>query len=404
MKTEKPYSITLDTSSRKFICPNCGKKSLVRYLENGQYMADHLGRCDREDKCGYFEKPAGSSSPVKKEPIHQPPPEPDFIPREYFERNQLSSQQNNLHAFFCNQFGEDMATELQAQYRYGTASKSPYDGACIFWQFDVNDKIRSGKIIQYNPKNGKRDKNINPFWAHKMLPSPSFQLVQCFFGEHLIAGSTGPIAIVESEKTAMIASIYFPEFTWLATGGKQGCKWTDYQVARVLHNRSVVLFPDLGANPTTGETCYQYWSKRAAILNGYGLSVSVSDILENNPEITDQDREDGLDLADFLLQFDYRTFNDSEGSVGIPTDLVTASPEINSAYQPTDIDKVYKLLINLNGEYKLPERWNDDERKKFIDIVKEFIRYDNGRPFGFIIEFKSDYSALRKISCKIATK
>jgi predicted RNA-binding Zn-ribbon protein involved in translation (DUF1610 family) len=395
MMTEKSFTYTLDTSSRKFICPNCGKKSLVRYMENGEYLDDRLGRCDREDKCGYFEKPAGKSKPVTHQPIHVPPPIPDFIPREYFERNQLSQTENNLHAFFVRQFGAAIAENLRSMYRYGTSSKHPYDGACIFWQFDEMGKIRSGKIIQYNPESGKRDKNVNPFWAHKMIKTSAFQLVQCFFGEHLLTrDSSLPVAIVESEKTAMIASVYFPQFTWLATGGKQGCKWTEYHVARVLHGRRVTLFPDLGANPVTGETCYQYWSKRAAILNGYGLSVTVSDMLESNPDVSDQDRDDGLDLADFLLQTDHTTFIAQEPT-GIPSEI--KAKENVYVYRMTDRDNTYRILINLQSEYILPQRWSDQERGKFIDIVKEFIRLDMGRGYGFYLEFKSDYTAMRKL-------
>lgn len=48
-----------------------------------------------------------------------------------------------------------------------------------------------------------------------------FHLKQCLFGEHRIQASTGPICIVESEKTAIIASIYFPNATFVATGGLQ---------------------------------------------------------------------------------------------------------------------------------------------------------------------------------------
>lgn len=77
-------------------------------------------------------------------------------------------------------------------------------------------------------------------------PHKDFHLCQCFFGEHLInAAKTKPIALVESEKTALIASYYLPQFIWIASGGKNGCFNT--KSLSVLKNRDVVLFPDLGA-------------------------------------------------------------------------------------------------------------------------------------------------------------
>ena len=62
----------------------------------------------------------------------------------------------------------------------------------------------------YSPKTGKRSKEPYhaPNWVHKVLNLPEFSLQQCFFGEHLLKGNTKPVAICESEKTAIIASVY----------------------------------------------------------------------------------------------------------------------------------------------------------------------------------------------------
>lgn len=53
------YRYILDPSSRKFKCPNCGKISLVIFLdsETGEVM-ENYGRCDRESKCGFFYHPS----------------------------------------------------------------------------------------------------------------------------------------------------------------------------------------------------------------------------------------------------------------------------------------------------------------------------------------------------------
>lgn len=46
-----------------------------------------------------------------------------------------------------------------------------------------------------------------------------FNLKQCLYGEHLLKDKTKPIAVGESEKTAVIASAYLPQFIWVATSG-----------------------------------------------------------------------------------------------------------------------------------------------------------------------------------------
>ena len=56
---DKQYKYNLQKGSAKSICPSCGKKTLVRYVDSvtGECLPEQYGRCDREDKCGYFNIP-----------------------------------------------------------------------------------------------------------------------------------------------------------------------------------------------------------------------------------------------------------------------------------------------------------------------------------------------------------
>ena len=54
-----------------------------------------------------------------------------------------------------------------------------------------------------------------------MLPQ-EWELPQCLFGEHLLLEHSGiPVALVESEKMAVICSGLIPRYLWLASGGMQ---------------------------------------------------------------------------------------------------------------------------------------------------------------------------------------
>ena len=114
---------------------------------------------------------------------------------------------------------------------------------------------------------------------------------QCFFGEHLLAADkTRQVALVESEKTALIASYYLPQYLWLASGGKNGC--FNESSLSALAKRSVVLFPDLGATA--------YWQSKIGMMRNNGIKVQLSDYLETNaPE---SERKEGYDIADYLLR------------------------------------------------------------------------------------------------------
>lgn len=58
-------------------------------------------------------------------------------------------------------------------------------------------------------------------WVHKQKQFKDFHINQYLLGAHLVSHSDKPIAIVENEKTAVIISIFYPDFIWLATGGIQ---------------------------------------------------------------------------------------------------------------------------------------------------------------------------------------
>lgn len=162
------------------------------------------------------------------------------------------------------------------------------NGWCVFWYVDIKGKIRSGKYMKYL-KDGHRDKSQQPSWEHKRRDYkgelyPNFNFVQCFFGEYLLSEDLRkPIAIVESEKTAIIASIFIDRYIWIACGSKNGLTQSKCEV---LANRSVTLFPDLGA--------YDLWALKAKEFN-----FNISDHLEKIA--TDEQRESGYDLADFLI-------------------------------------------------------------------------------------------------------
>ncbi len=292
------------------ICPNCGKKEFVRYIdkETGEYLAPNVGRCNREDKCGYHYKPKQyfqdnniffvKSLPREITRIEMPKPKKVYItPVDLFKKSLIGYEKNQFIIFLNNLFGTEATYQLISKYFIGTSKH--WDGATMFWQIDNKGKVRTGKIMLYNPTTGKRIKK--PYnhiaWAHTAIKQPDSVLKQCLFGEHLLQNNTRAVAIVESEKTAIISSMYFPQFIWLATGGKSNMNVEKF---RVLKGRNVVLFPDLKG--------YDDWSKKAKEFKSRIIQTrfDVSDLLEKlAPE---KDREEGYDIADYLIKKNWKEF------------------------------------------------------------------------------------------------
>ncbi|GAB6395241.1 MAG: hypothetical protein MdMp024_1553 [Bacteroidales bacterium] len=209
------------------------------------------------------------------------------------ERTLRSYDRNNFVLWLRDEVGADAANEVLRRYRVGTAK----DGGTIFWQIDGEGIIRAGKIMLYDRQTGHRikDKVDGQYpitWVHSILKLPDYNLRQCLFGLHLLNDSTAPVAIAEAEKTALVASIYMPEYVWMATGGKQNFGLIE-EAAGQLQGRKVILFPDLGATAD--------WEAKANELRSkYKLDISVYKYLERIA--TEQERADGLDIADYLLR------------------------------------------------------------------------------------------------------
>lgn len=291
-------------SKTRFKCPECQNKSntFVRYIdtESGEYIDESVGKCNRENKCGYHLMPQqffiNNGKPfvnyygnhgLRSAKKAVEPSKPTFISRGIYEKS-LPLTRNNFLAFLKSLIGTKATLKLREAYRIG--SSEYWEGATVFWQIDTKGLIRTGKIMLYDRITGKRIKE--PYnhitWAHTAYKLPDFNLNQCLFGEHLLVGNDKPVGIVESEKSAIICSHYLPEMIWLATGGKSNFK---AELFDKLKERQVTFFPDLGA--------YDAWDKKIKNELFFIKKRSIDTTIENCA--TEQERADGLDLADFLI-------------------------------------------------------------------------------------------------------
>lgn len=281
------FKYTLDKSSKKFVCPRCNKKSFVKYIETetNNYLSDEFGRCDHESSCQYFLTPEKEQATFKVVDI--PKPKPSFHGLDLVEKSFLIEKENNFVLFLKILFSESEVKT--AVYKYLISTSTYWNGATIFWQIDNLKRVHHGKIMLFNPDTGKRTKDkdgkgyINS--VRNVLRLQSFNLEQCLFGLHLISETNQKtIALVEAEKTAVIMSIFKPEYVWLSTGSKSGLK---YEYLKAIKNYNIVAFPD--------KSEFNDWNNKAIELNGFGFKISVSDWLENT------NCPDGTDLADVYI-------------------------------------------------------------------------------------------------------
>jgi len=260
----KPYLQPYKGKNTRHQCPACGaKNSFTHYLDGNtnEIINNKVGRCDRVSKCGYHYPPkqffidnptysrdeARLVSNYKSNPKPVTPPLPMGTINFSYVQNSKSVK-SNLLRFLCEFMTIEQIQPSCELYALGATKSSEV----IFWQIDINGNVRTGKIMQYNPKTGHRIKHESNAidWVHNKLKKSgilpeNFNLQQCFFGEHLLTLNPDKnVAIVESEKSAFIASVFMPDYVWLAAGNLNGLP---IEKCKVLANRTVILFPDLGA-------------------------------------------------------------------------------------------------------------------------------------------------------------
>ena len=197
----------------------------------------------------------------------------------------LKKYQHNNFALWLQTKYPTTADYLLQYFSIGTTKA----GGTIFWYQDKTGNFRKPKRIYYKP-DGHRVKASED--EAKSKPSPLIFTNQagyayCLFGEFQLAQYpvTAKIVMVESEKSALIGHVHFPDFIWVATGGAVSLK---KERAAVLQGRKVLIIPDMHQTGREGA-----W-RMQAILKAAGCRTRIIDI--------DKDRQDGDDIADILIR------------------------------------------------------------------------------------------------------
>ncbi len=326
------YRYILEKNSRKHLCPRCGKKSFVWYVdaETGQPLPEQYGRCDREINCSYHKKPYKEGySAEKMNSFFRVPQQirqnPAFIPVEVLNQTLTGYERNTFllnllyHVPFPIKEGDlEMAVAL---YFLGSVNSGYRAGAITFPFIDVAGKVRAIQVKQFNRENNttrtdflhsiiekqcQQNNELLPEWLIEYQKNE--RKVTCLFGEHLLKKyQSNPIALVEAPKTAIYGTLYFgfPDnsncLLWLAVYNLSSLT---YEKCKALKGRHVYLFPDLSKD----SRAFNIWSKKAKDLSEMmpDTIFKVSDFLEKRA--SENERLKGSDLADFLIKQDWRRF------------------------------------------------------------------------------------------------
>lgn len=309
METEFKYH--LDKSSRKFECPDCRKKTFVKFKDiEGNYQSDEFGRCDRETNCNYYEYPNIESDPSEKIFIPKKiiPKRQIYIPEEVFIKTLKGYDQNIfLNNLLKKGITSNIVTNITNDYYIGTLTKGAYLGAVTFPFIDENGRVNAIQVKRFNEDN----KTIENAWLHSILYKgfkktnsiPEWinsyydneKKTKCLFGIHLIKKyPTKKIIVVESAKNAIIGAIFLPEYIWLASGSLGNIQAYKFSI---LKRKEVIFIPDTSKD----SIAFEQWKFKAGEINkSEGTNIKINDFLEGIA--TEKQKLEGYDIADFLIE------------------------------------------------------------------------------------------------------
>lgn len=266
-----------------YTCPDCNQNTLIPYIDTKREFTfpEYVGMCDRPSKCGYHFPPKRFFEEAKSKgmDLHlpkkvrssapAPPPEPDYIDLQAIEQ----FARYGINTILCQFLAQALdhlhparpLEETLSLYRVGGLT----DRRIVFPLIDTSGHVRSAKVMRYwydgHRSKDKADKGrFN--WLHGMrelvpvsmlhIHGAAFKLSQAWFGSHLLPiFPTAPVAIVESEKTALIMTCIRPQYIWLATGGMRNFV---PDKAPSLQGRKVYVYADADG--------HKEWEQRTSVL------------------------------------------------------------------------------------------------------------------------------------------
>lgn len=389
----------LPRTSKKIKCPGCGKMSFKPYVytDDGTPIDEYkFGRCDKQNKCEYDEKP----KPEDLKPGHTSAKKHVYVNEVIYPGDELLKDLHRkpspLHIAL-----EKKGIPLEYLYDEGVLTTNSGLTAYVFR--DITGKICNVKYFKYKA-DGKRDHAFNSFSLKQ--PEQTNPMIRRFypmplFGEHELAADPDKkkiVCVVESEKSKVIAKWFYRDKPFIfqgcgsANGLSDGTEETTDKITP-LKGRTVYWVNDNDAaargKMRTDDKGKEIWVDCSSIRNG-------KKYLQNAFHIADlfTDKPSGYDIGDACLDglkieikptwssyqtdkryqsyvppSDYRVHKDLASQVGETSGI---SDEFDTTYS--------WMRTHVNGFYG----WSNDGKGVMLDYLSLVKSKKNGWKHCFV--------------------
>ncbi|AFK04326.1 hypothetical protein Emtol_3197 [Emticicia oligotrophica DSM 17448] len=262
---------------KKGTCPACKQSQKFRYYEdlNGQRIGEQFGKCDRENSCGYHHKP--KLSDITSESVINVKSEKSIIYPDKTWLQNFDLWLSNSSSYF-HQYCMTLGISIEHLKKHSVATDQ--NGKTVFIFINNENRVVNAKWMLYDIA-GHRIKDTKGY-SMKQPADDKYKYKMCLYGEDLLDSTKqNTVVIVESEKTKVIASYFYPEFDWVACSSSSGL--TDEKIS-VLFGRKIIWLCDADKAGRSNSSIKK--------LQSYQLDFEIIDLF---PE-----QEDGYDIADAI--------------------------------------------------------------------------------------------------------
>ena len=260
-----------------------------------------------ERKVAYFAKQAGLNLKKRwqqpstcrlqtRPPRNIPASDPRQTAHIYVKMKEVATaseyvQLTSLFNFLCRHFRVEEVNRVMRMYKVGSTrefGKIPGMMGTAYPYINGDGKCVDVKLMAYDNNGHRKKHGYSTNWVLSKKGMNERRAPWALFGEHLLASRpSDPVGVVESEKTALIASIALPGYVWIATGSKQNL---NPERCKALKGRDVYLFPDADG--------VEEWNRR-----GLELAKAKFNIYDCSSMILEQTQSPKDDIADIILHY-----------------------------------------------------------------------------------------------------
>jgi hypothetical protein len=344
-----PYSLE-KSPKKKGKCPQCEHEGKFRFYEdrNGNRI-ESAGKCERINDCDYHVKPnqeqikgifSQEFTPKEKPQIEIIFPDKELLAKiEGFANNHSS----NFHKM-CLQHLKIPMSHLE---KWGVGTDKEFT---VFIHKNQENRIANYKYFKYLATS-KRDKDVDSF-SLKQPKDKAAKYCIPLYGEHLLdTEKLKTVGVVESEKTAVIASWFYPHFDFVTCGAANGLT---AEKLPVLFGRKI------------------YWLSDADKAGRENSSLRNLKAYEQNFELLDlfPEREDGFDLADAIIgRIELVAQIPEKPKEEVPGAIEIIEPEIEDEEDENDnVPKSKKMGYKALQKGLEPSFWNlESTQQHFLD-------------------------------------